>query len=463
MIKKIKNFDVTFTSGNTTDIYLDTGVLKFDNKKVPFNSLVKLLNDKTSFDDASWHKISEDYDKSFSNDDATFENSRQKDYVILAKIQDKILSLKMLKENPSISSDSLNNYTEIFKLIKTDEIVFSDCVMKFGFFGDVSFRVSINCRNQSLALKKYFKVCSIFHQLVHDLYKNIFSELGVLYIESIIEFINAYNLNKMLIDLDISKANNINKKTAFRERALFSIVWTHFIYDDNYFEYYKESIHDLKAHTDELNDGNSTYSFKDAKVYVGWEHSFILCPNICSLKYNNKFYILPFEIAWAEWEFTMKTLQHIDFLLHDVYQIFDKKNYFFQKTKHYKRRQSELLFFIKKVINSFDDKSVTLNQRLAKMIQAQRKNWSIDDYKENIEEKNELIKTIVNNINSDKRDLSTNFLNIILFFIAVLSTFEIVTTIRGLIVDGEADILVWSFAPGLVIFFIYILYNRLTE
>ncbi|RLD37316.1 MAG: hypothetical protein DRI89_15300, partial [Bacteroidetes bacterium] len=102
MIKKIKNFDVTFTSGNTTDIYLDTGVLKFDNKKVPFNSLVKLLNDKTSFDDASWHKISEDYDKSFSIDDYTFENSRQKDYFFLAKIQDKTLSLKMLKEIPSI-------------------------------------------------------------------------------------------------------------------------------------------------------------------------------------------------------------------------------------------------------------------------------------------------------------------------------------------------------------------------
>ncbi|MGM0496250.1 MAG: hypothetical protein ACQERX_06265, partial [Bacillota bacterium] len=173
------------------------------------------------------------------------------------------------------------------------------------------------------------------------------------------------------------------------------------------------------------------------------------------------YHLTPIENEFAEWEFIIAMTRNIERLLFHSYSVFESNKFFFIKTTQFKRNINQLFFFIQRIMHSYDNTSITLNQYQAKLMEAQEKKWEINRYYQSYKDKSKSLYNIVDYIIQRKKSVQGKILNGILFIIALLSTIEISNSIYQIIYNNDSSQLIFSLGPVFTIIIIIILYNRI--
>lgn len=464
MEKQIKNADIVLMSGNMTNIFFDMEFYNYNDAIFNSDIICNHLNDNRNNllkKNGKWIIPNENNESTIKTrlSASSFRTHRKKHNTIYYKIND--LNFDNILENKN-----LNKYKDNYKKIKNylnHSLVFQNSLLKFGSYGDVTFHTFISLKDVSIDKNQYNNISIFIRNLARDLFQDIIKEACIEYIETIEKVIDDKEFKRIFFEIE-----NIfefkDKLNYSIERSMYTIAWIHLIYDEDYKKRENNELAYQIAFKEEKLDYLHSPAHK-AHIYVGWSHTiFFLINNQNKHKTDEiNYHIAPIQNEFAEWEFIIAMTRNIERLLLHSYRVFESNKFFFIKTTQFKKNINQLFFFVQRIMHSYDNTSITLNQYQAKLMEAQKSKWEINKYYDSFDEKSKSLYKIVDYIIQRKKTIQAKVLNGILFIIALLSTIEISNSIYQIIHHNDSSELLFSLGPAFTIILVIILFNRITR
>lgn len=461
----INNADLVLMNGNMTNVFFDIDSYDMhDMKQLNRQALIDDLNQKkdlTAF--GLWRKPNHDDadEKNTRLSASAFTTSRKKETIIDFKLHAVDLHQYFNRKHLTGEEKSLKTSFEDIKNETGLDMKFTEVILKFGSYGDVTFSVHVPIRNVSLTIQMYHKVMTYIRKVTRHVYINRVQSILHTFIDTIYEAPKKrYCL--ILIENDLEEA----QKTANEyvdSQLMDTLIWTHLIYSAYYQSEASKTIAQKIAFGEEDFTHVHHSTFTEAKVYIGWSNTVILMPEE---KLNNKdhcvaYYVRPIENKLAEWYFIIGINDHLDRLLYQSYDMFVSKKYFAIKTTKYKNQMNELLFFIERIMQSYDNSAITLNQFQSSVMKGHRERWDLETYFQTYHRKKEALYQTIDYVIENKKAMQGRVLNSILFVIALFSVIDISSTIYRAFTEGDEFLLLFGLGPAASILIIIFLYNRI--
>lgn len=468
----IKDVDIVLLSGNMTSVYIDMGHYEYSGTDFKTDQLLAHLNrHKSQYygHKYTWYDANQDFDHKLWLSTSAFDDYRGKKYIAGVEIQDVKIDASFFETTIKESQECealYRDYRTYTKLLNLEEITFQEAKMKFGGYGDSSFRCQIGLRDQELSVEDYYDYIQFLRKLARLVFKDIVTDIGLTYRETLGVLSKMKDNDFHILDLHLESYSDEKRNSDYlKNRAMQSICWMHCHYNKTLFEsedFVKEMAGLLKD--EPVKKAEQTVVFPDTKCFFGWSHTLFVSENEDKLVRRQlcDFYKSTFEIIWGEWEFLQKITRDLDFLSYSTYEILNSKKYLRSKTNKLKNQTNILFYSLKRLMNSFENASVTINQVQTILMSTQKKVWCMDDYRKSFSEKSQILNEKIEYMVNMKKTQQSRILNGVLFVIALLSTIDISNTIYRVIAYGTVDELTISLGPVSVIFVVIVLYNRLT-
>ncbi len=469
----IKDVDIVLLSGSMMSIYVDMDYYKYTDNELDIEGIIKLLNKKKSEKHGHkyvWYDVNQDYDNSLRLSTSAFEDFRGKEYIAGANIKDSVVDSNFIETQLKSNKEYEELYTGYMKfseLIGFEDIRFHEAKIKIGGYGDTSFRCKVSLRNRNVSVSDYYDYIQYLRILAHELYKELATDIGITYRNLFVSLSNNKDEAVRILDYNLDNEDNEKRNSEYvHERAIQAICWMHCIYNNDLFESnnFVKDLESLLIDEPDKSDGQIA-SFTDTKSYMGWSHSVfvIKCKEEEKVrKQLCEFYTSTFEVVWGEWEFLQKITKDLDLLTYDTYEILNSKKYLRAKTSKLKSNTNILFYSTKRLMNSFENSSVTINQVQSILMGIQKNTWSMDAYRKSFNEKSNVLNEKIEYMVNMKKTQQSRILNGILFVIALLSMIDISNTIYQVIANGTQGELTISLGPVSFIFVVLLLYNRIT-
>lgn len=460
MQKLIKNADIVLMTGNMTNIFFDMEYYNLNEANFKYDTLCKKLNanSKDSLESHGRWVIPNDKSTLKTRLSASsFVTDRKKHNTIQYEIND--YRLDEILNTPELDQ-YVSKYNEV-KSILNQSLTFQNAVIKFGSYGDVIFNTKVSLIDISVSAKQYNMISSLLRNIARDLYQEIVNDACIKYIETIENEIDCNEFKQ--IQFEIENVFEAKEKLKYSiNRSMYTISWVHLIYDDDYNDIGNKKLAYEIAFKEEKLDYLCSVSH-NAHIYLGWSHTIFFLENNQNkhLQEEINYHLTPIENEFAEWEFIIAMTRNIERLLFYSYSFFESNKFLFIKTTKFKRNINQLFFFIQRIMHSYDNTSITLNQYQAKLMEAQEKKWEINRYYQSYKDKSKSLYNIVDYIIQRKKSVQAKILNGILFIIALLSTIEISNSIYQIISNNDRSQLIFSLGPVFTIILIIFLYNRI--
>ncbi|MFW5794275.1 MAG: hypothetical protein ACOCV1_02220 [Bacillota bacterium] len=464
MEKQIKNADIVLTSGNMTNIFFDMEFYNYNDAYFNYKILCKHLNvnrNNLLKESGKWI-IPNDNNESILKtrlSASSFKTHRKKHNTIYYEV-------KNFNFDNIFKNENFKKYKDTYQKIKnylSHSLSFHSSLIKFGSYGDVTFHTIISLKDVSISISQYNNISIFIRNLARDIFQEIIKAACIEYIETIEKEINKDEFKRIFFEIEniFELKDKLNYSI---ERSMYTIAWIHLIYDEDYMEKENNKLAYQIAFKEEKLDYLHSPSHK-AHVYVGWSHTIFFLINNQNMHETDEinYHISPIQNEFAEWEFIVAMTRNIERLLLHSYSVFESNKYFFIKTTQFRKNINQLFFFIQRIMHSYDNTSITLNQYQAKLMEAQEKKWEINRYYNSFEEKSESLYKIVDYIIQRKKTIQAKVLNGILFIIALLSTIEISNSIYQIIHNNDNSELLFSLGPVFTILLVIILFNRITR
>ncbi len=457
MTKNIKNADIVMMGGNMTNVFFDMDRYKTAFTYKMLQNDLENKKDLTTF--GNWYsKDMDEADEITSLSISAFNTLRKKNMVMTFEIHPIDIDDFLNKQTSSdIINQSKKTYAEIKKNVG-GILKFNRIVVKFGSYGDMTFRSQIALRNVNITMDQYHQIIQFSREITRLLYADIVLEVATTYMKTIYE---SPKERYHLILIEKKKEETLDSALSYLEnRNMYALTWIHMIYDDC-----EEAICAEFAQDIACGEENFTHTYiskySEIKTYVGWSHTVMILP---ADKFNNKtfnmsYYVRPIEIKFSEWEFIIGINEQLNNFLFKAYDLFAAKKYFFKKTTAYKIKINRLLFFVERIIQSYDSAAITLNQFQTKMMQIHRDRWELNTYYEQYKNKKESLYKTIDYVIERKKSMQSKVLNGILFFIALFSIVDITNAIYIAVTEGDTRMLYFGSIPTVILICI-VLYNK---
>ncbi len=460
MEKLIKNADIVLMSGNMTNIFFDMEYYNLNKTNFKYDILCQHLNTNINNllkSNGKWVVPNDESSLKTRLSASSFMTHRKKHNTIQFEINDFDLDIML---NNSKLNKYISKYNEI-KTILNQSITFQNAVIKFGSYGDVTFNTKVSLKEVSISAKQYNIISALLRNLAREIYQEIIKNACIEYIETIERDIDCNEFKRIFFEIE--NIFEVKEKLDYSiNRSMYTISWVHLIYDDNYNDSENKKLANEIAFKEEKLAYLRSASH-NAYIYIGWSHTIFFLENNQNkhLQEEINYHLTPIENEFAEWEFIIAMTRNIERLLFHSYSVFESNKFFFIKTTQFKRNINQLFFFIQRIMHSYDNTSITLNQYQAKLMEAQEKKWEINRYYQSYKDKSKSLYNIVDYIIQRKKSVQGKILNGILFVIALLSTIEISNSIYQIIYNNDSSQLIFSLGPVFTIIIIIILYNRI--
>jgi len=479
--KFVKNADIGLFSVNMIDTFVDQGHLNNDNhnlitvKTNLMNELNTSLSVRHSSNEAYFaiESLSTNIDQRVKRSAGSIEVNREKIYLTYARLKDTIISEDLCKQLDVSDNDKESNflmkYNSIKNVLHTKKLRIIDVELKFGCFGEVLFFGRISLRNEKISIGKYAELSDFIFRIARAVYRDIITKLCVIYIETLLKLQTNKKPMIRLLEAIHTKMYDAKYKVNYEEvrrRCLHSFTWAHYIFDEDLFNDTNtfESFNELLNNEVDLNLKDLVTS-GDAKIYIGWSHSLFITKGLDVDAMNSfvHFYKIPIEIEWGEWEFLRSLNKKVEYALYKSYDMLETKKYRFMEVGKYNHSIDQFYFFSKRITESYEGLSITVNPTQLKLIKLQREKWKLDQYKLEFKEKNESLRSMVNYLGEKKKNQNSIVLNGILFLIALLSVIDISNTVYSIINTKNQSYIIATFSPVTTIFIIALLYYRIVK
>jgi len=460
MEKLIKNADIVLMSGNMTNIFFDMEYYNLNETNFKYDILCQHLNTNSNNllkSNGKWVIPNDESSLKTRLSASSFMTHRKKHNTIQFEINDFDLDIML---NNSKLNKYISKYNET-KTILNQSLTFQNAVIKFGSYGDVTFNTKVSLKEVSISAKQYNIISALLRNLAREIYQEIIKNACIEYIETIERDIDCNEFKRIFFEIE--NIFEVKEKLDYSiNRSMYTISWVHLIYDDNYNDSENKKLANEIAFKEEKLDYLRSASH-NAYIYIGWSHTIFFLENNQNkhLQEEINYHLTPIENEFAEWEFIIAMTRNIERLLFHSYSVFESNKFFFIKTTQFKRNINQLFFFIQRIMHSYDNTSITLNQYQAKLMEAQEKKWEINRYYQSYKDKSKSLYNIVDYIIQRKKSVQGKILNGILFIIALLSTIEISNSIYQIIYNNDSSQLIFSLGPVFTIIIIIILYNRI--
>ncbi|MFO7969401.1 MAG: hypothetical protein R6U15_04745 [Candidatus Izemoplasmatales bacterium] len=460
MEKLIKNADIVLMSGNMTNIFFDMEYYNLNETNFKYDILCQHLNTNSNNllkSNGKWVIPNDESSLKTRLSASSFMTHRKKHNTIQFEINDFDLDIML---NNSKLNKYISKYNEI-KTILNQSLTFQNAIIKFGSYGDVTFNTKVSLKEVSISAKQYNIISALLRNLAREIYQEIIKNACIEYIETIERDIDCNEFKRIFFEIE--NIFEVKEKLDYSiNRSMYTISWVHLIYDDNYNDSENKKLANEIAFKEEKLDYLRSASH-NAYIYIGWSHTIFFLENNQNkhLQEEINYHLTPIENEFAEWEFIIAMTRNIERLLFHSYSVFESNKFFFIKTTQFKRNINQLFFFIQRIMHSYDNTSITLNQYQAKLMEAQEKKWEINRYYQSYKDKSKSLYNIVDYIIQRKKSVQGKILNGILFIIALLSTIEISNSIYQIIYNNDSSQLIFSLGPVFTIIIIIILYNRI--
>ncbi|MDA3932463.1 MAG: hypothetical protein PF513_06980 [Tenericutes bacterium] len=464
MEKLINNADIVLMSGNMTNIFFDMEFYNYNKANFNYDILCQHLNtnrNKLLKTNGKWLKPDENSESSLKTrlSASSFKTHRKKHNTIHFEIND--FNFDNLVNDSKLSKYEIE-YKEIKKYLP-HALQFNNTLLKFGSYGDVTFHTTVSLKNASINAKEYNTISAFIRNIARDLFHNIVRDACIEYIEIIEKDISDKEFQRIFFEIE--NIFELKDKLEYSvERSMYTITWVHLIYDDDYNDLENKKLADKIAFKEEKLDYIYSPSH-ESHIFLGWSHTIFFLINNQNRHQQDEIYyhLTPIENEFAEWEFIIAMKRNIERLLFHSYSVFESNKFFFVRTTQFKNNINQLFFFIQRIMRSYDNTSITINQYQAKLMEAQEKKWEISKYYDSFEDKSESLYKIVDYMINRKKSIQSKVLNGILFVIALFSTIEISNSIYQIIHNNDSFQLLFSIGPAFTILIIIILYNRISR